>query len=132
MKRFIDRVIGEAEQTAEVRTILGRIRQIPEIQSSNRAVKENGNRMAINSIIQGSAADIIKLAMIGIQRRLAGLRSRLLMQVHDELVFEYPPAEEKRLTEIVRQEMEHALKLDVPIKVSLQRGGNWGELEEMF
>ncbi len=97
VKRFMDKVIADAEKDPEVRTISGRVRPIPEIQSSNRTVKENGNRMAINTIIQGSAADIIKIAMIRIHEHLRSMQSRLLLQVHDELVFEYPAAEEEKL-----------------------------------
>ena len=131
VKRFIDKVVADAEAFPEVRTISGRIRQIPEIQSSNRAVKENGNRMAINTVVQGSAADIIKIAMIGIHRHLRSMKSRLLMQVHDELIFEYPPEEEKRLFALVKKEMETAVALRVPLKVKLERGVNWAELEEV-
>ena len=90
VKRFMDKVIAAAEKDPEVRTMSGRVRPIPEMQSSNRTVKENGNRMAINTIIQGSAADIIKIAMIRIHEHLRPMQSRLLLQVHDELVFEYP------------------------------------------
>jgi len=131
VKRFMDGVIAAAEKNPEVRTISGRVRPIPEILSSNRPVKENGNRMAINTIIQGSAADIIKIAMIRIHEHLKTMASRLILQVHDELVFEYPPAEEKRLAALVRDEMENALKLKAPLKVSLKTGRNWADMESM-
>jgi DNA polymerase I len=131
VKRFMERVIAAAEKDPEVRTISGRVRPIPEIQSSNRPVKENGNRMAINTIIQGSAADIIKIAMIRIHEHLKPMASRLILQVHDELVFEYPAAEEKRLLALVRDEMEHALPLKVPLKVSLKSGANWADMAEI-
>jgi DNA polymerase-1 len=131
VKRFMDGVIAAAEKNPEVRTISGRVRPIPEILSSNRPVKENGNRMAINTIIQGSAADIIKIAMIRIHEHLKKMESRLILQVHDELVFEYPPAEEKRLAVLVRHEMEQALKLEVPLKVSLKTGRNWADMEPL-
>ena len=84
--------------------------------------------MAINTIIQGSAADIIKISMINIHERLEKMQSQLIMQVHDELVFEYPPDEEKQLFKIVKSEMEGAVKLKVPIKVTLKKGKNWGEM----
>jgi len=128
VKRFIDDVIARAEKDPEVRTFSGRVRPIPEIQSANRAVKENGNRMAINSIIQGSAADIIKIAMIRIHEHLRSMQSRLVLQVHDELVFEYPVAEEKRLAALVKKEMEHAVALKVPLQVSLKQGTNWADM----
>jgi DNA polymerase-1 len=133
VKRFMDGVIAGAVKEPEVRTLSGRFRPIPEVQSSNRNVKENGNRMAINTIIQGSAADIIKMAMIRIHERLRPLQSRLLLQVHDELVFEFPPGEEQALADLVRREMEGAAPLDVPLRVSLKKGVNWadmGALEE--
>jgi len=131
VRKFMDQVVADAEKDPEVRTISGRVRPIPEIQSSNRTVKENGNRMAINTIIQGSAADIIKIAMIRIQEHLRSLQSRLVLQVHDELVFEYPLGEEKRLAALVRKEMEGAVKLKVPLKVSLKHGANWADMAEV-
>jgi DNA polymerase I len=131
VKRFMDGVIAAAEKNPEVRTISGRIRPIPEILSSNRPVKENGNRMAINTIIQGSAADIIKIAMIRIHEHLKTMASRLILQVHDELVFEYPAAEEKQLLALVKDEMENALALKVPLKVSLKKGLNWADMKEI-
>jgi DNA polymerase-1 len=128
VKRFIDEVVARAEKDPEVRTLAGRVRPIPEVQSANRAVKENGNRMAINSVIQGSAADIIKIAMIRIHERLGAMKSRLVLQVHDELVFEYPPDEERRLLDLVGDGMENACKLKVPLKVSLKTGDNWADM----
>ena len=130
VKRFMDEVIVAAEKNPEVRTISGRIRPIPEILSSNRPVKENGNRMAINTIIQGSAADIIKIAMIRIHERLKPMASKLILQVHDELVFEYPAAEEKILLALVKQEMENAWALNVPLKVTLKKGMNWADMAD--
>ena len=131
VRRFMERVVAEAEKEPEVRTLAGRVRPIPEVQSANRTVKENGKRMAVNTVIQGSAADIIKMAMIRIHAGLRGMESRLLLQVHDELVFEYPPAEETRLAELVRDGMENAAKLKAPLRVSLKRGENWGDMEEL-
>ena len=128
VQTFMNRVIAEAEVNPVVKTLAGRIREIPEIKSANKTVKENGKRMAINTIIQGSAADIIKIAMLRIHRRLQGKKSRLIMQVHDELVFEYLPQEEGELFGIVKEEMENAEKLKVPLKVVLKKGQNWGEM----
>lgn len=129
VKRFMDRVIADAEQDPEVRTLAGRVRPIPEVQSSNRTVKENGNRMAVNTVIQGSAADIIKIAMIRIHRGLSSMASRLLLQVHDELVFECPPGEEQRLAALVRDGMENAVQLKVPLTVSVKSGVNWADMD---
>jgi len=131
VRLFMDKVIAAAEKDPEVRTISGRVRPIPEILSSNRTVKENGNRMAINTIIQGSAADIIKIAMIRIHGHLRSMQSRLILQVHDELVFEYPADEEKRLLAMVKREMENALPLKVPLKISLKKGRNWSDMNEI-
>lgn len=130
VKAFMEKVIREAEANPVVKTIAGRIREIPEITSANKTVKENGNRMAVNTVIQGSAADIIKIAMINIHRRLKNMESKLIMQVHDELIFEYPPEEESKLFEIVKKEMESAEKLKVPLKVALKKGKNWGEMAQ--
>jgi DNA polymerase-1 len=129
VKAFFDLVVQEAEKNPEVTTIAGRKRTIPEIQSSNLTVKENGKRMAINTVIQGSAADIIKMAMINIFRKIKKMESHLILQVHDELVFEYPLKEEKQLFSMVKAEMEAAVKLKVPLKVSLKKGKNWGEMK---
>lgn len=133
VKTFIDQTIMAAEQDTFVKTISGRRRDIPEIQSANRTVKENGKRMAINTVIQGSAADIIKIAMINIHKKMteAGMKSKLVMQVHDELVFEYPPEEEKQLLQLVKQEMETAVELRVPLKVDLETGLTWGSLQKI-
>ncbi len=131
VKRFMEKVVAGAEMDPEVRTLAGRFRPIPEMLSSNRTVKENGNRMAINTIIQGSAADIIKMAMIRIHEHLRSMKSRVLLQVHDELVFEYPVAEEKRLAAMVQDEMEHAVTLEVPLQVSLKQGTNWADMTGM-
>ena len=87
--------------------------------------------MAINTVIQGTAADIIKIAMINIHNRLKGKKSKLILQVHDELVFEYSPSEKSILIQIVKQEMERAIKLRVPLKVSIKEGLNWGEMEPL-
>lgn len=129
VRDFIDKVLKECEADLEVRTILGRTRPIPEIESANRNIRENGKRMAINTVIQGSAADIIKVAMINIDKKIKKMKSKMVMQVHDELVFEYPPGEEKELEKIVKGEMENCIKLKVPLKVSVKKGKNWGEME---
>lgn len=133
VKQFMDNVIAQAEVNPEVRTISGRYRDIPEIQSSNNTVKENGKRMAINTVIQGSAADIIKIAMINIHKELVNrnMKSHLVMQVHDELVFEYPPNEENQLLHLVKNNMENAIQLLVPLKVDLEIGQTWGNLQKV-
>jgi DNA polymerase-1 len=129
VKAFIEQVVADAEKNPEVKTLAGRIRDIPEILSSNRTVMENGKRMAINTIIQGSAADIIKIAMVNIFQPLKEMKSCLILQVHDELVFEYPENEEAKLCALVKDKMENAVKLKVPLTVTFKKGKNWGEMK---
>jgi DNA polymerase-1 len=110
-----------------VTTLLGRRRAIPELQARNAALRGAGERMAINMPIQGTAADIVKIAMIRVDERLKrdGLRSRLLLSVHDELLFEVPVDEVERLADMVRETMEGAMPLDVPLTVDIKVGTNW-------
>ncbi|MEW6599718.1 MAG: DNA polymerase, partial [Nitrospirota bacterium] len=110
-------------------TMYNRKRAIPELKSSNRNIRQLGERLAINSPVQGSAADIIKVSMINIWRRIAkeGLGTRMLLQVHDELLFEVPEREEETAAKIVKEEMENAISLRVPLKVDMGVGKNWGE-----
>ena len=119
-----------ANERGYVETPLGRRRYLPELRSSNRAVREAGERMAINMPIQGAQADLIKLAMIAVQREIEqrDLRSRMILQVHDELVFEAPRDELEILSRIVRERMEGAMTLIVPIKVDMKVGENWYDM----
>jgi DNA polymerase-1 len=112
-----------------VETLFGRRRYIPELNSKNPNIRGFGERVASNSPIQGTAADLIKLAMINIHNALAERESgaRMILQVHDELLFEVPPAELDDVKVLVRSEMEGALKLDVPIAVEMGVGSNWYE-----
>ncbi|TSK06998.1 MAG: DNA polymerase I [Geobacter sp.] len=128
-RSFLDSCIAEAETCGFVTTILGRRLQIPEIASKNGNVRAFAQRNATNYPIQGSAADIIKAAMIRVSRRMKEeqVQSRLIMQVHDELVFEVPERERELMEELVRTEMEGALPLAVPLKVDLNFGRNWSE-----
>jgi DNA polymerase-1 len=128
-RSFLDGCIREAEVCGFVTTILGRRLPIPEIASKNGNVSAFAQRNAVNYPIQGSAADIIKAAMISVTRRMQreGVASRLIMQVHDELVFEVPAGERHVMEELVRCEMEGALPLRVPLKVDLNFGLNWSE-----
>jgi len=114
-----------------VETILGRRRDVPEIRSSNFQVRQAAERMAVNMPIQGSAADILKLAMIGIQSRLdeLSLRSMMIVQVHDELIFEVPNDELEQMRAIVLELMPSAMKLDVPLEVETKSGLTWGDME---
>ncbi|MEJ2636536.1 MAG: DNA polymerase I, partial [Calditrichia bacterium] len=127
VNEYMIHTITFANKHKYVATILNRRRYIPEIDSKNMNIRQNAERMAINSIIQGSAADLIKLAMINIQRRLEkeNLCTKMILQVHDELVFEVKAGELETLREMVRYEMEKAIPLDVPVKVDIGVGKNW-------
>lgn len=127
VKEFMDSAIEKARRDGYVTTMLGRRRAIPDIDSRIRAKRGFAERTAINSPIQGSAADIIKVAMVRIYARLKqeGLVSRLILQVHDELIFEIPPEEEELMRALVRQEMEGAMRLKVPVKVDIDVGKSW-------
>jgi len=133
VKHFMEQTVVEAREKGYVETILKRRRYLPDLLSSNRNVRAFGERTAINTPIQGSAADIIKLAMIKIHRELKemGLRARLLLQVHDELVFELPPEEVEILIPVVRSGMENVIELVVPLKVSIEIGPNWNDMESI-
>jgi len=129
IKNYMDTLIKEAEERGYVSTLYNRKRAIPELKSSNRNIRQLGERLAINSPVQGSAADIIKVSMINIWKRLGkeGFRTRMLLQVHDELLFEVPEEEKDTVMQLVKQEMESAIRLRVPLRVDMGIGRNWGE-----
>ncbi len=127
IRAYLDAQIAFAREHGYVQTLFGRRRYIPELRERNFNIRAFGERTAQNSPIQGSAADLIKIAMIGIQAALrdAALESRMLLQVHDELVFDVAPNEDERLMALVRKEMEHAAELSVPLVVDMGIGPNW-------
>jgi DNA polymerase-1 len=129
VRDYLRSVVEEARQTGFTATILGRRRYLDKLNSDNRNLREMAERAALNAPIQGSAADIIKLAMLGVHRGLAeaGLRSRLLLQVHDELVLEIAPGEREQVEALVRDQMGNAYRLDVPLDVSVGVGRTWHE-----
>jgi DNA polymerase-1 len=131
VKKYLETTKQEARQKGYVQTILGRRRAIPEINAQNRQVREAAERMAINMPVQGTSADIIKVAMINLEREVAKrqLASKMLLQVHDELIFEVPEAELRAMKEIVPALMTSAMTLSVPLKATVKSGPNWGELE---
>ncbi len=131
VKGFIEDTIEKAHKAGGVRTMLGRWREIPELSSSKKVMRERGEREAVNTLIQGSAADLVKVAMIKLRDRMEGEtpQSRMLLQIHDELVFEAPQNEIDLLREIVREEMEGAFLLKVPLKVDIGQGNNWLEVK---
>jgi DNA polymerase-1 len=126
---FIERTIEKAKEDGYVTTLFGRRRPVPEIRASNRQTRALGERLAVNSVMQGTAADIIKVAMVNIHRRLQdeGRGSRLVLQVHDELLVEAPDAEVSTLKELVREEMCTAYPLDPPLAVDVGAGDDWNE-----
>ena len=127
VREFIDRTIAEVRQTGVAKTLLGRRRPIPDMQSRNPAARSFAERTAVNTPLQGTAADLIKLAMIRIARRLEAdrMQSRMLLQVHDELVFEAPPSEASDLKQLVKTEMQMVYELSVPLLVDVGSGPNW-------
>jgi DNA polymerase-1 len=129
VKNFIEKTIKNATKTGLVSTIFNRKRVIPELKSTNKNTRQLGERLAINTPIQGSAADIIKISMLNIWKRLKkeNLSTKMLLQVHDELLFEAPEKELDRVKEIIQYEMEHAVSLKVPLKVDIGVGMNWVE-----
>jgi DNA polymerase-1 len=133
VKEYIESEIKKAQNDGYVTTILGRRRYISEINSKNMAVRQFAQRQAVNTPIQGSASDLIKLAMINIHNEIKekGLKSRMVLQIHDELLFDLPKDELSLLVNLVRERMEKVLKLDVPITVDIKKGHNWLEMEEV-
>lgn len=127
---FIRRTVAEVERTGYATTILGRRRPIRAINSGNKTEKSAAERVAVNTPIQGSAADIMKLAMLAVDRALGRElpSARILLQVHDELIIEAPAAEARRCGELVKREMEGAYALSVPLRASIETGGRWGDM----
>ena len=133
VKEYIREQILKVQKNCFVTTLLGRRRYIPEINNKNQGIRQFAERKAINTPIQGSASDLIKLAMIKIyeQMHIRKLRAKMVLQIHDELVFDVSQQELKELAELVKDRMENVLKLDVPIKVDIKFGENWLEMEEV-
>jgi DNA polymerase-1 len=131
VKEYLDGVVLQARRDGYTQTILGRRRYLPDLASDSYQRRQMAERMALNAPIQGSAADIIKMAMVAVDRALdaAGLASRMVLQVHDELVFEVAPGEVEPLSELVRREMEGVYQLAVPLEVSMATGHSWADAQ---
>ena len=129
VRDYIDRSLEAAREKGYVITLMNRRRYLPDIKSQNRSIRQFAERIAINAPIQGTAADLIKAAMIRIHRRLIqeGRESKLTLQIHDELVFEVPEGELEGLRALVKEEMEGVMKLSIPLKVDIGLGKNWAE-----
>ena len=127
VRDYLRSLVDEARQTGYTETIMGRRRYLPDLQSDNRQRREMAERMALNAPIQGSAADIIKVAMLGVEQAIdtAGLTSRMLLQVHDELVLEVAAGEREQVEQLVREQMASAADLSVPLDVSVGVGRTW-------
>ena len=128
--RFFQTVIAQAGQTGQVQTMLGHRRKIPNLTGRNQTERQAAERIAMNTPIQGSAADIVKLAMLKVSHRLEaeGYQARILLQVHDELLLEAPQEEVNAVMNLLREEMEAAVTLSVPLRVGIEQAENWGEL----
>ena len=127
IRRYMEQSVAEAREKGYAQTVLGRRRYLRDINSRNATARQSAERNAINTPVQGSAADLIKLAMVRVARDLkaAGLKSRLVLQIHDELLFDVPRAEESALRTLVREAMVGALDLGVPLEVELGSGRTW-------
>jgi DNA polymerase-1 len=133
VKFWMKQIVRQALEDGYVRTITGRIRYIPELRSTNAQVRRAGERMALNAPIQGSSADIIKIAMLNIYNevKLKNYKSLMLLQVHDDLLFEVPDGEFENMISIIKNKMENPLHLSIPIVVDIKTGRNWGEMKEI-
>jgi DNA polymerase-1 len=130
VQQFIEKTLAETRKTGSVRTLFGRVRPIPDIESRNANQRGFAERTAVNTPLQGTAADLIKLAMIALDRTITErkLKSRMMLQVHDELVFEVHDGERAEMEELVRAEMEGVVQLDVPLVADVGFGPNWRDL----
>jgi DNA polymerase-1 len=133
VKFWMEQIVKQASRDGYVRTIIGRIRYIPELRSTNAQVRKAGERMALNTPVQGSSADIIKIAMTNIYNeiKLKGYKSLMLLQVHDDMLFEVPVGESENMISVIKNKMENPLHLSVPIVVDIKTGRNWGEMKKI-
>jgi DNA polymerase-1 len=129
IKGYMDSILVEGRARGYVSTLFGRRRYVPDLQSQNAQLVAAAERATINTPIQGTAADLIKMAMVAVHRRLESdrLQTRMLLQVHDELLFEVPEKEVKKVEKLVREMMEGVMTLRVPLRVDVGVGKNWGE-----
>jgi DNA polymerase-1 len=131
VRSYIDRLLEETRREQKVRTLFGRVRPIPDMQSRNANLRGFAERTAVNTPLQGTAADLIKIAMIRIDQRLReeNFATRMTLQVHDELLFDVPEKEVEQVKQLVRHEMETVIKLKVPVLVDCGVGPNWRDLK---
>ena len=129
VKEYVSAVIEFAREHGYAVTMLGRRRDLKEMTASNRVLRAAAERMARNTPLQGSAADIVKIAMLAVEKRLAGMRSRLILQIHDELIVDAAEEEREEVARILKEEMESAVSLKVPLIVEVNAAKDWGELK---
>ena len=129
VREYMKNIVAQAKQDGVVTTMFGRRRNLPELKSSNFNIRSFGERVALNTPIQGTAADIIKLAMIHVDKALREqkLQARLVLQVHDELIVECPIEEREQVTALLTEQMEHVAKLSVPLLAEAKSGASWYE-----
>ena len=134
VKAYLDRTVEEARERGYVTTLFNRRRYLPDIRSRRWALRSFAERAAMNAPIQGSAADIIKMAMVAVERKISasGLRAEMLLQVHDELVFEVHIEDLLPAARLVKETMEGIVTLDVPLVVDVKSGRNWGDVVPVF
>jgi DNA polymerase-1 len=125
VRRWLDATIADVRRTGVSINLFGRRRPIPDMNSRNPNARGFAERTAVNTPLQGTAADLIKVAMIRIDRKLTGMQTKMLLQVHDELIFEAPPEEIATVRAMVKQEMENVRQLEVPLVVDVGVGDNW-------
>ena len=129
VREFMDNCVKTARERGYSLTMLGRRRNLGDLNASNYMVRSSAERMAMNTPLQGSAADIIKLAMLGVEKRLEGMKSKMILQIHDELIIDAAADEEESVKQILSSEMENAVKLSVPLVAEAASAKNWGELK---
>jgi DNA polymerase-1 len=129
VRKWLDATIAEVRRTGYAYNLFGRRRPIPDMNSRNFTARGFAERTAVNTPLQGTAADLIKLAMIRLYEKLRSMQAKLLLQVHDELVLEAPPEEVSQLRSLVKAEMENVHKLEVPLLVDVEVGDNWRDAE---
>lgn len=129
VKSCLEGLVDYADHYGYSKTLFGRTRPIPELTSNDMRVREKGKRLAMNSPVQGSAADIIKMAMVNCDKAISekGLRSKMILQIHDELLFEVPENEVEIMEKLIRDEMENVVRLSIPLIIELGKGANWAE-----
>lgn len=129
VKEFMDANIAFAREHGYSVTMLGRRRSLKEISSSNYNLRTAAERMAMNTPLQGSAADVVKLAMLAVEKRLAGMKSKMILQIHDELIVDAASDEADEVVKILKEEMEGAVRLRVPLVADANKAKSWGELK---